>query len=130
MDLVLNKAHYASYNTMFRRNILSIAQKCEQYHEMSIDFIDELIQIFFPDKEEELRENERGILEEVYKNNLVHFLICYQLWQKFGLEFNFLETTMEYAIVFETNKSKNLTKEIEKLTYLNVKVTVLTKTFS
>ena len=92
--------------TMFRRNILSIAQKCEEHHKMSIDFINELGQIIFLDKEEELQENERKILEEVYRNNLVHFLICHQLWQKFGPELNFLEiTTMKYAIVFQTNKS-------------------------
>ena len=130
MDFVLNKAYYASYNTMFQRNILSIAQKCKDHHEMSIDFIDELEQIIFLDKKEELGENERKILEEVYNNNLVHFLICHQLWQKFGLEFNFLEiTTMKYAIIFETNKSKSWMKEVEKLKFLNAKVTVLTKTY-
>ena len=41
---------------------------------MSIDFINELKQIIFLDKEQELGENERKILEEVYKNNLIHFL--------------------------------------------------------
>ena len=97
--------------------------KCLYILSMSSDII-------FHDKEAELGENERKILEEVYKNNLVHFLICHQLWQKFGSEFNFLEiTTMKYAIVFETNKSNSLMKEIEKLTFLNAKVTVLTKTY-
>ena len=42
MGVVLNKAYYASYNTMFQRNNSSIAQKCEEHHEMSIYFIDEL----------------------------------------------------------------------------------------
>lgn len=59
LNFVLNKAHYASCNTKFWRNILNIAQKCEEHHEMSIDFIDELRQIIFLDKEEELGENER-----------------------------------------------------------------------
>ena len=36
---------------------------------------------------------------------------------------------MKHAIVFETNKSKSLMKEIEKLKFLNTKVTVLTKTY-
>ena len=71
MGFVLNKAYYASYNTIFWINILSIAQKCEENHEMSIDFINELRQIFFLDEEEELGKNERKILEAVYKNNLV-----------------------------------------------------------
>ena len=130
MDFVLNKAHYASYNTMFRRNILTIAQKCEEYHELSINFFNELCQINFLEKEEELTESKRRILEEVYKNNLVDFLVCHQIWQKFSPEFILLEkTTMAYAIVYEMKKSKSFMTEIEKLSFLHAKVTVLTKTY-
>ena len=115
---------------MFRRNILTIAQKCEEYHELSIDFFNELCQINFLEKEEELTESERKILEEVYKNNLVDFLVCHQLWQKFGPEFILLEKPkMTYAIVYETNKTKSFIWEIEKLSFLHAKVTGLTKTY-
>ena len=61
---------------------------------------------------------------------MVYFLVCHQLWQKFGPEFNFLEiNTLKFAIIFETNKSKSLSKEIEKLLLLQAKVTVLSKLF-
>ena len=130
MDFVSNKAHFTSYNATFRKNILCIAQKCEELHEMPLEFIEKLEQLIFLDKEEGLGEKERKILEGVYKNNPLHFLICHQLWQKFGPEFVFLgKTTMTFAILYETNKGKSLMKEIKKLTFLNAKVTVLTKTY-
>ena len=130
MDFILKKARYASFNTLFRKEILQIALKCEEINEMSLDFIDELEQLDFLQKEEELAENEIKKLEEIFKANMVGFLICEQLWQKFGAEFNFLDThTLKFAIIFETNKSKSLLKEIEKLLFLQAKVTVLSKTY-
>ena len=118
MDFILKKAHYASFNTLFRKEILQIALKCEDINEMSLDFIDELEQLDFLQKEEELAENEIKKLEEIFKANMVGFLICEQLWQRFGEEFNFLDThTLKFAIIFETKKSKSLLKEIEKLIF-------------
>ena len=84
MDFILKKARYASFNTLFRKEILQIALKCEEINEMSLDFIDELEQLDFLQKEEELAENEIKKLEEIFKANMVGFLICEQLWQKFG----------------------------------------------
>ena len=96
---------------------------------MSLDFNDELEQLTFLQKEE-LAEYERKKLEKIFKANMVYFLVCHQLWQKFGPEFNFLEiNTLKFAIIFETNKSKYLIKEIEKLLLLQAKVTVLSKTY-
>ena len=128
MDFVLKKAYYATFNSLFRKEVLQIARKCEEINEMSLEFIEELED--FDLEKEELAENGRKKLEEIFKANMVHFLICHQLWQKFGLEFNFLEIkTLKFAIIFETNKSKSLIKEIEKLLFLNAKVTVLSKTY-
>ena len=119
MDFVSNKAHFTSYNATFRKNILCIAQKCEELHEMPLEFIEELEKLIFLDKEEELREKERRILEGVYKNNPLYFLICHQLWRKFGPGFVFLEkTTKAFAILYETTKGKSLMKEIKKLKFL------------
>ena len=71
-----------------------------------------------------------NILEQVYKANIKQFLICHQLWQKFGTEFKFLEiVTMKFAIIFEINKTKSYIKEIKKLEILQAKVTVISKTF-
>ena len=54
-----------------------------------------------------------NILEQVYKANIKQFLICHQLWQKFGTEFKFLEiVTMKFAIIFDINKAKIFIKEI------------------
>ena len=118
MDFVLKKAHHAAFNSLFRKETLQIALKCEEINEMSLDFIDELEQLDFLQKEEESAENKRKKLEEIFKANMVGFLICEQLWQKFGEEFNFLDThTLKFAIIFETKKSKSLLKEIEKLIF-------------
>ena len=129
MDFVLKKAHHAAFNSLFRKETLQIALKCEEINEMSLDFIDELEQLDFLQKEEESADSKRKKLEEIFKD-MVYFLVCHQLWQKFGPEFNFLEiNTLKFAIIFETNKSKYLIKEIEKLLLLQAKVTVLSKTY-
>ena len=126
MDFVLRKVHYASYNSLFRKESLQIALKCEEINEMCLDFIINLEQLHFLQKEEELAENERKQLEEIFKAHKLYFLVCHLLWQKFGPKFNVLEiNTLKYAIIFETNKSKSLLKEIEKLVFLQAKVRVL-----
>ena len=58
MDFVFKKAYYAAFNSLFRKEILQIALKCEEINEMSLDFIDELEQLHFLLKEE-LAESER-----------------------------------------------------------------------
>ena len=68
---------------------------------MSLDFIIKLGQLDFLQKEE-LAENERKKLEEIFKEHMVYFLVCHQLWQKFGPEFKFLEmNTLKYAIILK-----------------------------
>ena len=130
MDFVLRKVRYASYNSLFQKESLQIALKFEEINEMSLDFIIKLEQLDFLQKEEELAENERKQLEEIFKAHKLYFLVCHLLWQKFGPKFNVLEiNTLKYAIIFETNKSKSLLKEIEKLVFLQAKVTVLQKTY-
>ena len=133
MEFVLRKANYASFNSLLRRKILSIAEKCSKLGENSdlfIDFICDLNQLEFLSKEEELDENETSMLEQNYKENIKPFLICNQLWQKFGNEFNFLDlVTMKFAVIFEVNKTKSFIKEIKKIELLSAKVTVISKSF-
>ena len=70
------------------------------------------------------------MLEQNYKENIKPFLICSQLWQKFGNEFNFLDlVTMKFAVIFEVNKTKSFNKEIKKIELLSAKVTVISKSF-
>ena len=50
MEFVLRKANYASFNSLLRRKILSIAEKCSKLGENSdlfIDFICDLNQLEF-----------------------------------------------------------------------------------
>ena len=133
MEFVLRKANYASFNGLLRRKVISIAEKCRELSDdpdLFLNFIDDLNQLDFMTKEEELDENEISMLEQTYKENVKPFLICHQLWQKFGNEFNFLDlVTMRFAIIFEVNKTKSFIKEIKKLELLNAKVTVISKTF-
>ena len=75
-------------------------------------------------------ENETKTLENTYKENIKPFLVCHQLWQKFGNEFDYLDVvTQKFAIIFEMNKAKSFIKEIKKLELLNAKVRVISKTF-
>ena len=133
MEFVLRKANYASFNDFLRRNIVEITKKCEEFSDENgffLDFFDELEQLEFLSKDEQLDENEMKILEQVYKWNIKQFLICHQLLQKIGPEFKFLEiVTMKFAIIFEINKTKSYIKEIKKLEILQEKVTVISKTF-
>ena len=133
MEFVLRKDNYASFNDLFRRNIIQIAEKCEEFNDENgflLDFIEELEQLEFLSKDEQLDENEIKILEQVYKANIKQFLIFHQLWQKFGNVFKYLElVTMKFAIIFEINKTKSFIKEIKKLKLLQAKVTVISKTF-
>lgn len=78
-------------------------------------------QLDFLIKEDQLAENEIKISEEVFKSNLR---------QKFGPEFKFLETTtLKFAVIFEINKTKSFMKEIDRLIFLQAKVTVISKTY-
>ena len=133
MEFVLRKANYASFNDFLRRNIVEITEKCEEFSDENgffLDFFDELEQLEFLSKDEQLDENEMKILEQVYKWNIKQFLICHRLLQKIGPEFKFLEiVTMKFAIIFEINKTKSYIKEIKKLEILQAKVTVISKTF-
>ena len=115
MDFIFKKAYHPSFSRLFRKEILQIAQKCQEHHDICFDFIYDLEQIDFLEKEEELNQNERMKLENVFKLHKIDFLVCHQLWQKFGPKFKSLEiNTVMYAIVYETNKSKSLIKETEK----------------
>ena len=133
MEFVLRKANYASFSGLLRRKVISIAEKCRELSDdpdLFIDFIDNLNQLEFITKEEELDENEISMLEKTYKENVKPFLICHQFWQKFGNEFNFLDlVTKKFAIIFEVNQTKSFINEIKKLELLNAKVTVISKTF-
>ena len=133
MEFVLRKTNYASFNGLLRRKILSIAEKCNELGDdpdLFIDFIYDLNELEILNKEEELDENETQILENTYKENIKPFLVCHQLRQKFGNEFNYLDvTTQKFAIIFEINKAKSFIKEIKKLELLNTKVMVTSKTF-
>ena len=70
MEFVLRKANYASFNDFLRRNIVEITEKCEEFSDENgffLDFFDELEQLEFLSKNEQLDENEMKILEQVYK---------------------------------------------------------------
>ena len=115
MEFVFRKANFESFNGLLRRKILSIAEKCNELGddaEFSIDFIYDLNELELLNKEEELDENETKTLENTYKENIKLFLVCHQLWQKFGNEFDYLDVvTQKFAIIFELIKQKALLKK-------------------
>ena len=82
MEFVLRKANYASFNSLLRRKIVSIVEKCNELGDdpdLFIRFIYDLNELELLNKEEELDENERKTLENIYKENIKPFLVCHQL---------------------------------------------------
>lgn len=70
----------------------------------------------FLKSEDVLLEDERNVLKTFYKNNEKAFLVCHQLWLKFGHEYFYLENkTIKFAILYEINKVATLLDEIKKL---------------
>lgn len=94
------------------------------------NFSDDLEQISFLTIEQLLHKNQRTIVKSCYQNNKKTFLVCYQLWKKFGHEFFYLEEhIIKYSVYFEMNKVNSLLDTIEIFLSLETKLTVLTKSF-
>ena len=133
MNFACNKANSASYDCSFCQNIVEVCEKCCLYQPDDLDFskfLDEISQLTFLISEDVLLEDDRNILRTFYKNNEKPFLVCNQLWLKFGHEFFYLENnTIKFAVLFEINKVETLSKEIKKLVVANTRVTVLSKSF-
>lgn len=102
MDFVSQKINSASFDCSFRRNIVGICEKCQLHVADDPDFFtffEDLIQIDFLKSEQLLCEDNRNILKTIYQNNEKAFLVCNQLWLKFGHEFFYLENhTIKYSI--------------------------------
>ena len=72
MEFVLRKVTYASFNSLLRRKIISIVEKCNELGydpDLFIDFIYDLHELEFLNKEK-LDENERKTFENAYKENI------------------------------------------------------------
>lgn len=87
MDFVSQKTNSASFDCSFRRNIVEICQKC-QFHvpddQDFFNFSEDLEEIDFLKFEQLLCEEDRETLKTLYQNNEKAFLVCNQLWLKFG----------------------------------------------
>ena len=133
MNFVSNKANSASYDSSFCQNIVEILEKCCLYQPNDAyfsKFLEEICQLTFLKSEDIILEDDRNILKTFYKNNEKPFLVCHQLWLKFGHELFYLENNLiKFAIVFEINKVETLLKEIRKLVVADTRVTVLSKSF-
>ena len=58
------------------------------------------------------------------------FLICHQLYKKFGVEFHLLQpNTLKFAVIFERNKTESFLKDVEKQKLLTSRISVLSKTY-
>ena len=58
------------------------------------------------------------------------FLICDQLFRRFGAEFHCLGTnTLKFAVIFERNKTESFLKDVEKQKLLTSRISVLSKTY-
>ena len=125
MDFVLKRANYASFDTAFQKEIEVIAKRRAKVIKVDLDFIEKIEELGLNEADEPVAE-QRKDFENLLKENMKTFLICHQLYRKFGFEFYQLDTsTLKFAIIFERNISKSFVKEIEKLIFLECKVKVV-----
>ena len=127
MDFCLREANIAAYDTKFQKETFLIAKKVQEFVFMKQHFIDKLESLV---KEDELNIDERLKFEKVLKNDMESFLICYQLFRKFGNDFYFMEPdTMKFSILSERNKTERFLKDVEKHKILTSRLLVLSKTY-
>ena len=87
MEFCKEKVHATSSNAEFQKQILSIALRVQEAVFLKQRFIDELIDIKIEEKEVTLEKKLK--FEKVLNNHLELFLICEQLFKKFGHEIFF-----------------------------------------
>ena len=129
MDFCLKKAHFASFDSCFQKEIFQISKKVQEIVYIKPQFIEEL-QDLIKEGDEELTPDEILKFEEILKNNMESFLICNQLFKKFSVEFHFLKTnTLKFAVIFERNKTESFLKDVEKHKLFTSRISVLSKTY-
>ena len=128
MEFCKEKVHATSLNAEFQKQILSIALRVQEAVFLKQRFIDELIDIKIEEKEVTLEKKIK--FEKVLNNHLELFLICEQLFKKFGHEIFFLKNdTLKFAIIYERIKAENFIKDLEKKEAIDSQITVISKTF-
>ena len=129
MDFCLKKARFASFDSCFQKEIFQISKKVQEIVYIKPQFIEEL-QDFIKEGDEELTPDKIQKFEKILNNNMESFLICHQLFRRFGAEFHFLGTnTLKFAVIFERNKTESFLKDVEKHKLLTSRISVLSKTY-
>lgn len=89
MEFCNEKAFIAASNISFQKQILQIARRVQEVFYLKQNFIDELIELEM--EGEDLSLQKKIKFEQILKNDMDSFLICDQLFKKFGGEFFFLK---------------------------------------
>ena len=92
MNFVQHECDTATYDKTFWKRLKEMCEKCiihfPEKNELK-GFLQQSKQIIFLEQDETLENPEREILRLFFMNNQFLFLIFYQLWIKFGVEFFF-----------------------------------------
>ena len=78
MIFVLKKAHFASFDSCFQKEIFQISKKEQEIVYIKPQFIEEL-QDFIKEGDEKLTPDEILKFEKKLKSNMESFLICFNL---------------------------------------------------
>ena len=87
MEFCNEKTFIAASNILFQKQILQIARRVQEVFYLKQNFIDELIELEM--EGEDLSLQKKIKFEQILKNDMDSFLICDQLFKKFGGEFFF-----------------------------------------
>ena len=130
MEFCLKRMNIASFDTCFQKEVLQISKQVEEVIYFKPAFIEKTQEIIVERGNNEFTNDDRSKFEQSFKDNMRGFFIYHQLYQKFGVEIHFLDkNTFNFAVVFERNKTETFLKDVDKLTYLNAKVSVFCKTY-
>ena len=136
MNFCMKKITDAADNKSFHKGICQIAKKiheiskCEK-EDCEVDqFIFAIDHVIKNMKSDEFDVDERAKFIEMSKKYVKTFLVCDQLFKKYGSEFYHLEDCkLKFAIYFEVEKVNSFVENIEKLKFLTAKNAVVEKTY-
>lgn len=99
MDSCFKKVSEASFNRGVQDETLPLVKKVGEFIEIEDDFIQKIEELVKNKIGDEFNFEERKRLAEILKQNMKEFLICDQIFKKFGNDFFNLElNTLKFAV--------------------------------
>ena len=105
------------------------SNKCDEEDSCELEeFINEISDVVNNKKAEDFDFAEKAKFVDILKKHTKKFLVCDQIFKKFGANFYDLEeNTRKLAIYFEIEKAKSFIENIERMNFLADKYIIISK---